>query len=100
MCSNGGRGISPENLSVFAGHYSGYGRGGVDIMPVQLQDTEAFFAGIDARHFSGVSTYEIGASLYWMKGDYVFILTILPLQPEGVVDFDTMLKIANSIRVN
>jgi hypothetical protein len=93
--------ISPESVDVFAGVYSGEGRGGLAIETVLLNHKDAYFAAIDMREPYGYPVPEIlphGASLYWAENDVVFVLTIFaPVSEDSLVNLEMMLAIAESI---
>jgi len=91
--------ISAEAISVFAGIYSGKGRHSVDIVPVQLAETTAFFATPDRRSPPEIALADemLGSSLYWLWGETIFTLTVYEIIPGNLIDLDTMIAIANSV---
>ena len=93
---NGEKKLCPESVSVFAGHYSGEGRGSVEIISMPIYDIEALFATPDRRVFPEMSVSEVkyGSSLYFINDEVVFTLTVFPSVPSGMVDFDIMHNIA------
>jgi hypothetical protein len=87
-------------ISVFAGHYSGKGRGNLDIKTVQVGDTIGYFAAVDYREPRGnvIPGEEHGASIYWLADDIVFTLRVFtPVSQETSFTLEMMVAIAESV---
>jgi len=95
--------ICSEAVNVFAGHYSGLGRDNLEIVEVYLNNSLAYYAGIDLRDPIGWQEVwtdnKTGESLYWVMDDTVFVLSIYSnYSNESLDNLEKLVEIAKSVK--